>query len=52
MLVWSNAVGYTKFVPFDDKEQRWPLLNMKKRWLAFTGSGGTTGSLKHQYQAM
>lgn len=29
MLVWSNAVGYNEFVPFDDTEQRWPLLNTK-----------------------
>lgn len=51
VLVWSNAAGYTKFVPLDDKEQRWPLLNRKKLWLAFTGSGGTAGSLEHRYQA-
>lgn len=48
MLVRSNAAGYTKFVPFDDKEQRWPLLNMKKHSLAFMGLGGTAGSLEHQ----
>lgn len=29
MLVWPNAVGYDEFVPFDDTEQRWPLLNAK-----------------------
>ena len=51
MLVWSNAAGYLEFVPFDDKEQRWPLLNTKKHWLEFTCSGGTAGSLEHQYQA-